>query len=149
MIRMKQARGPALADSRALVGVYIATSYIVNTPNGRIALRIGQSNRAFERLLRRSRVHSWALVSGCNPASRRTSRWRNAARSSRLVRVAKAWGLRTFPGEGVPDDPNWGIEASLLVLGIEPARALRLARQFGQYAVVVGRRGGTAYLEWC
>jgi hypothetical protein len=54
-----------------------------------------------------------------------------------------------LPGEGVADDPDWGAEVSLLILGITPARALRLARQFGQYAVVVGRRGDPARLEWC
>ena len=149
MIRMQQARSPAFAHDPALVGAYIATSYVVKTPNGRTALRIGQSNPAFERLLRRWRVRSWAFVSGCNPASRRTSRWRNAARASRLVRITKAWRLRTLPGEGVADDPRWGVEVSLLVLGIAPASALRLGRQFGQYAVVVGRRGAKARLEWC
>jgi hypothetical protein len=149
MIRMKQARRPAFAHDPALVRAYIATSYVVSTPNGRTALRIGQSNPEFERFLRRWRVRSWAFVSGCNPASRRTARWRNVARASRLARITRAWGLRTFPGEGVADDPNWGVEVSLLILGIAPARALRLARQFGQYAVVVGRRGATAHLEWC
>jgi hypothetical protein len=142
-------RRPSLAADRELVAAYVATSYIVDTPNGRTALRIGQTNREFERLLRRRRVRSWAFVSGCNAASRRMSRWRNAARSHRLVRITKAWGLRTLPGQGVADDTTWGSEVSLLILDIAPSRALRLARQFGQYAVVVGRRGAPARLEWC
>ena len=140
---------PARVRDPALVAAYVATSYIVDTPSERIALRIGQRNRVFERLLRRRRVRSWAFVGACNPASRRLSRWRNAARAGLLVRVTKASGLRTLPGEGLADDPDWGGEASLLILGIAPVRALRLARQFGQYAVVVGRRGAAARLEWC
>ena len=140
---------PAPARDPALVAAYVATSYIVDTPSQRIALRIGQRNRLFERLLRRRRVRSWAFVSACNPASRRLSRWRNAARASLLVRVTKSCGLRILPGEGLADDPEWGGEASLLILGITPVRALRLARQFGQYAVVVGRPGAAPRLEWC
>ena len=149
MNRMTRALRPSLAHDPQLVAAYVATSYIVDTPNRRTVLRVGQRNRVFEHLLRRCRVRSWAFVSGCNPGSRRLSRWRNAARASRLVRTTKAWGLRTLPGEGVPDDPDWGAEVSLLILGITPARALRLARHFGQYAVVVGRRGDPARLEWC
>ena len=67
------------------------------------------------------------------------------------MRITKAWGLRTLPGEGVADDPGWGAEVSLMILGITPAGALGLARQFGQRAVVVGRRGrprGCSGLEW-
>ena len=149
MNRMNWAGRPFLARDPALLAAYVATSYIVDTPNRRTVLRVGQRNRVFEHLLRRCRVRSWAFVSGCNPSSRRLSRWRNAARASRLARITKAWGLRTLPGEGVADDPDWGAEVSLLILGITPARALRLARQFGQYAVVVGRRGDLARLEWC
>jgi hypothetical protein len=145
---MRALRAAPVRDP-ALVAAYAATSYIVDAPNQRIALRLGQRNRVFERLLRRRRVQSWAFVSACNPASRRLPRWRNAARASLLVRITKKYGLRILPGEGLADDPDWGGEASLLILGITPVRALRLARQFGQYAVVVGRRGDVARLEWC
>jgi hypothetical protein len=140
---------PAPARDPELVAAYVATSYIVDTPGQRIALRVGQRNRVFERLLRGRRVRSWAFVSACNPASRRLPRWRNAARASLLARVTKRYGLRILPGEGLANDSDWGGEASLLILGITPVRALRLARQFGQYAVVVGRSGALARLEWC
>jgi Protein of unknown function (DUF3293) len=146
---MTRACRPSLARDPALVAEYVATSYIVYTPNRRTVLRVGQRNRVFERLLRRCRVRYWAFVSACNPGSRRLSCWRNAARASRLAGMTKAWRLRTLPGEGVADDPDWGAEVSLLILGIAPARALKLARQFGQHAVVVGRRGDPARLEWC
>ena len=139
----------AAARDPALVSAYLATSYRVDAPGGRIVLRIGQRSRPLERVLRRSRAQCWAYVTACNPASRSLSGWRNAARARRLARLAAAWGLRTLPGEGVGEDPAWGAEASLLVLGVAPARAIRLARQFGQYAIVVGRRGAAPRLEWC
>ena len=36
-----------------------------------------------------------------------------------------------------------------MILGIAPGSALRLARQFGQRAIVVGRRGTAPRLLWC
>ena len=50
-------------------------------------------------------------------------------------------------GEGVGEDPAWPPEASLLILGMRPGQAVKVGRQFGQLAVLVGRTGGPAHLR--
>jgi hypothetical protein len=51
MNRMTRALRPSLARDPELVAAYVATSYIVDTPNRRTVLRVGQRNRVFEHLL--------------------------------------------------------------------------------------------------
>lgn len=136
-------------DECGLRAAYLNTTYCVDCAQGRIALRIGQPNRALERLLRREQARRWAYVTACNPGSRRLSTWRNAARQRGLAQLVAAHGFIALRGAGVGDDPGWLPEASLMILEIAPGSALRLARQFGQRAIVVGRRGTAPRLLWC
>ena len=53
-------------------------------------------------------------------------------------------GLTVFEGESVLDPAAWPPEPSLLILGMSPDEARSLGRQFGQLAIVVGRRGEPA-----
>jgi len=60
-------------------------------------------------------------------------------------------GLRAvvFRGAGVPDVAGWDAEPSWLALGVAMPAARRLARRYGQNAVVAGRLDGPARLVWC
>jgi hypothetical protein len=129
---------------------YLSTTYWVEAPDNRpIALRVGQPSRALDRLLKRHGVRVWAFVTACNPRSRRLADWCNLARQRRLQALSGRLGFAALPGAGVGDDPAWPAEPSLLIVDIGRARARRLARLFGQNAIVVGRRGGPPELVWC
>jgi hypothetical protein len=114
-------------------------------PRGPIVLRVGQRNASLERLLHRRHARMWAFVTAWNPRSHRLSLWRNAARQRRLERLC----TDTVPGVGVGDDLAWPPEPSLLALGMAPGTAARLARMFGQNAILAGTRGRPARLVWC
>lgn len=130
-----------------LHSAYLRTTYWVDAKPQPVALRIGQGSAVLDRLLARQRVRRWAFVTAWNPASRRDSAWRNDARQRRLLQQLRAGRYRWLLGLGESDDGEWA-EPSVLVLGISAAQAERLARQFRQNAVVVGRLGGQAGLRW-
>jgi hypothetical protein len=118
---------------------------VVFAPGAPIILRIGERNGTLERLLHRHRRRDWAFITACNPRSRLLTAWRNQQRQRRLARL--------FPlalvGAGIGEDPGWPAEESLCVFGLAAGRARRIARLFGQYAIVAGTRGGVARLIWC
>jgi len=132
-----------------LVATYLATSYRVDAPSGQICLRVGKRSRQFDRWLQRQNARSWAFITAYNPASRHLPRWRNQGRQRCLRNRIGALGFVAWPGAGVGDDPTWEPEPSFLVIGIPIAEARRIARRFGQNAIVAGRTGGAPKLVWC
>ena len=132
----------------ALASAYLSTTYRVDTPRGSIGLRVGRHNTALDRLLKQRGVRTWAFVTACNPRSQRLPHWRNLLRQRRLQSVCARLGYAILAGAGAGDDPGWPPEPSLLVLGIHRQRARRLARLFGQNAIVAGRRGAAPELVW-
>lgn len=133
-----------------LEAAYLRTVYRVATPDGGgLDLRIGERCRALDRLLAARACRRWAFVTAWNPGSEPFPIWRNAARSRHLAHALGRLGYRFLPGLGVPGEGSWKPEVSLLVLGMPVARALRIGRQFGQNAIVAGRRGGASALFWC
>ena len=133
----------------ALAAAYLSTTYRVDAPSGPIALRVGQRSGALDRLLKRRGLRTWAFVTACNPRSRRLPGWRNLARQRRLQGAVGRLGFATLPARAWATMPAWPPEPSLLILGIGRQRARRLARLFGQNAIVAGRRGGPPELVWC
>lgn len=133
-----------------LEAAYQRTLYRVCVPGGgTLDVRIGQRCRPLDRLLAARACRRWAFVTAWNPGSVPLPAWRNAARSRRLARALEYLGYRFLPGLGAPEQQTWKPEVSLLVLGMPLARALRIGRQFGQNAIVAGRRGRAAELFWC
>lgn len=142
----RRSRDVSAPDS--LRAAYRAAAYIVDLPCGPVlVLRIGERHRRLDRLLARRGVRDWAFVTAYNPRNRRLRAARNAQRLRTLRRALLGPSL-LWNGEGRADDGSWR-EASLFVAPIAATRAMRLGRQFGQYAVVVGRRGGPPRLAWC
>jgi hypothetical protein len=122
---------------------YRATAYVVFARGPPVVLRVGARNRALDRLLHRNGCREWAFITAWNPRTRLLPRWRNERRQRALARLLP----RALLGAGIAET-SWA-EESLLALGVAAGRARRLARQFGQNAIVAGRRGGTAQLIWC
>jgi Protein of unknown function (DUF3293) len=133
----------------ALLEAYRRTTFIADTPSGRVSLRIGQRCNELDDLLVKHRVTTWAYVTAFNPGSRVLPREENLARQGELECVVAANGLTAYSGEGAADDGRWPPEASLLVLGITRTQAVNLGQQFGQIAIVYGEVGKEAQLVVC
>ena len=140
----RAARQPSLTKLRA---AYRATDYVVYEP--RLLIKIDRESSRLERLLRMRGASEWAFVSAWNPRSTPTAPARNRAQQRRLERQLRAAGFEMLAGEGRPRKGSWKPEAGLLVLGVKRSAALRIARQYGQLAIVVGKRGGAARLLFC
>jgi hypothetical protein len=128
---------------------YLRTAYWVEARPQPIALRVGERSLALDRVLARQRARQWAFITAWNPHSQLLAPWRNAARQNQLLQVLRRAGYRWLPALGEGDDPAWPPEPSVLVLGMSARDAVRLARRFGQNAVVVGRLRGRATPVWC
>lgn len=111
---------------------YWDTRYEVNLPGGKVVVRIGEPAEALGH-------EPWVIVTAWNPGSRQLSEVENRERHESLK--AQVTGYRTCPATGVADHGDWR-EEGLFVIGVVEAEAIRLGRQFGQWAVVCG--GGAA-----
>ena len=138
------------AADAALWAAYLRTVYEAHTPFGRIAIRVGQRAPLLDQLLGRTGDRAWCFLTAWNPRSEPLSAGENAERNAELRRALDAEGYRVLAdARGLPAAPSWQPEASFLVLGIERDAAIRLARRFGQNAVVWGRLGAPAELVDC
>ncbi len=134
---------------RDLERAYRATTYVVDHPDGAIAIRIGEPCPRLDALLAEKGVSNWAFVTAWNPGSDKTSNKNNRVRNVALRSAVTVAGHAVLDGRGVPDRGDWAPEESLLVLGIDAATATALGWRHGQRAIVAGRAGGCAELLWC
>lgn len=129
-----------------LDAAYRATRYIAETGQGDIVIRIDQPTPALDKLLAAQGDIGWAFISACNPGSQRLPDRENTERHVQLLATVAALGFQSIPGHGVPDNPGWQPEISLLILGISQDQATKLAEKFGQNAIVIGNPGLPARL---
>jgi Protein of unknown function (DUF3293) len=132
-----------------LLEAYRRTAFNVDTPKGRLSLRVGQRCLELDDLLTDHGVSTWAYVSAFNPGSMRLRDEENAARRREREAVIASLRVVSYAGEGVADDGGWPPEPSLLILGIARGDAGRLGRQYGQLAVLYGEQGREAELVLC
>ena len=132
---------------RPLLELYEATRYEAHLPQGTVVLRHGQPAPALDALLS-PEAPGWAFLTAWNPGSRRLSRPENERRQQALV-AELSGRYRLFHGQGVGDEGGWPAELSVLALGIPPAEAIARGRAWGQYAVLLGARGGPARVTAC
>jgi hypothetical protein len=131
-----------------LEAAYLATDYWVeDAPNGPFAIRVGALNVDLEEVLLEEVAVEWAYVTACNPESVPLSDEENKARTDELRETLVEAGLRFYEGVAVDPDGNWR-EPSFLVLELSEGDALRLAKRFGQNAIVVGHIAEPARLVW-
>lgn len=135
-----------IIDDHPLKAVYEATEYRVGD---RFTIRCGLPTPLLDALLLEHGHDAWAYITACNPGSIALDDAANAARMAALTRRLDRLGHPCLPGQGVGAGSDWPPEPSLLVLGIDLAAALALGREFGQVAIVVGRRGEPARLAFC
>lgn len=129
----------------ALWRAYERTRFCVDDGHRRICFMAGSRNRSFDALLVRHHARRWAFITAWNPGSINLPREQNDARQAQLRHAVAEY--ESLPGEGIGpaeaigNEPRWPPEESLLVLNISRGKAASLGRRFGQFAIVVGRRG--------
>lgn len=132
------------ATSRAsLEKSYRATTYAAGLS---LKLRVGQPHPFLDDMMAFRGLEEYAYLTAWNPGSKPLPEAENRARQDDLK--ARLKGKHPLvEGVATADDGAWR-EESLLVLGIPRADALDLARQFGQAAILAGRRGGAPEIAW-
>ncbi len=162
---------PVSPDQVRLELCYRATIYRVYADHGEVLdLRIGRHCAALEALLARNACLSgdgnrcWAILTACNPASRRLSEEENAHRQRLLGQTLAGLGYSTLDAVNLVDVPHgendggrggdaatgWPPEAAHFVLFLPLPQAFALAEDFGQNALVYGggeRGDGAGYEE--
>ena len=128
---------------------YRATSYWVKDRDQHFSIRIGEASEDLEQLLTAHDSTNWAYITASNPRSEMLTAEENAARNDQLMDHVKQAGRLYFRGEGIGNDPTWPPEASILIVGMDKDEALELGREFGQNAIVIGRKGQAAELVDC
>jgi hypothetical protein len=131
-----------------LAQAYAATVYRVFLPGGSCDLRPGESSAMLRGWLADAGVREFAILTACNPGSRRLSATDNAERQARLECALLEAGYEPYAGENVAAAGDWPAEESCFVAGLPLADALALAAQFGQNAIVHGGADGTPALVW-
>ena len=132
-----------------LLPAYRATRYCALLPFGEVDIRIGDHTPALDTHLASQGLDSWAFVSAFNPDSRELPEDENLRRHAQLRKTVAAKGYPFFEGQGIPLNPGWSPEDSLLVLGIDRTDALWLGHGFGQLAIVLGKAGAAAEVLEC
>lgn len=133
-------------SSRArLERAYRRTAYRVEAGQESFEFRIGVRPPKLDALLDRQKARSWAFMTAYNPYSQPIA---DRANRRRQAAFERSLPLPYLHGMGRGLIGNWKPEASVLLLGITPQRARRLASRWEQAAVVVGVRGGRPRLQW-
>jgi hypothetical protein len=127
----------------------LAAEYVVRNGAKEIRFRIGSQKSSIDALLRSSGATTWAHLTASNPSLTRPTAPENAARHETLKAELKALGHATLPANVRALAGDTPADESLFIIGIGREEARTLAREFGQWAVVVGAVGGRSELVWC
>lgn len=111
-----------------------------------ISWKVGQSVPRMNELLTAMKVQSATFITAHNPGSVLLSPQENEDRQHTLRQLVEEHSWKYLKGQGEDPKGLWPAEASLLVLGINDAEALMLARRFQQNAVVMLDLNGPARL---
>lgn len=94
-------------------------------------------------------TNEWAFLTAWNPRSTILPVVENQRRQAALEQMLRQQKRTFFSGEGrSPQGERQWREPSFFVLGMSPEQARALGRTFQQNAVLVGRLGGEARLEF-
>jgi Protein of unknown function (DUF3293) len=137
------------ADQVGLEGLYVATAFRVEAPDGHIDIRIGEKDAQIDALLSKLNAIEWAYITAWNPGSRPVPAEQNTLAHDKLLQIIRGRGFTYYEGDGIPDQEGWAPERSVWIAGIGRDEAVELGRRFGQNAIVVGRLVGVAELVPC
>ncbi len=124
-----------------LVSAYRGALYRIEAADGAFTVRVGVAEPRLDRILSAHGVSVAALVTAHNPEGRRASDAANRAGEAGLAARIAELGLAWLPTAGIDPKGAWPDEPGRLILGLERAEGIALARVFGQDALLVVRSG--------
>lgn len=140
------------ADSSAEIdrkrSAFWNTDYEVQLPERLVILQPGKSSPAIAKYLQERGHASGVVITGYNPCAVQQSQAKNETANKRLraeLRRAKATAL---PAQGSARDGLWPAEPSWFASGITPMAAMRIAKAFGQDAVLFCSADGEVSIWW-
>jgi hypothetical protein len=131
----------ASAVSPELVAAYRGALYRIEAADGAFTVRVGGADPRLDRILAAHGVAVAALVTAHNPEGRRASDAANRAGEAGLAARIAALGLASLPTAGIDPSGVWPEEPGRLILGLDRAGGIALARGFGQDALLIVRIG--------
>jgi len=137
------------ARKKELTRSYLITDYVVNHHEIRFVITVGVDNGELDQLLIAKGAPEWAFLTACNPFSTELSDEENRVRQESLLDCLEKAGYEFLLGYGESRHQEWPAEPSVLVLGVSRDRAIDLAMEFQQNAIIAGSLGGPAELVWC
>jgi hypothetical protein len=118
-----------------LLSAYRNTDYIVN--GFQEPIRIGEVSAEADEFLLKRCFTEWAFLTAFNPLSVELGHIENEQRNHHLAKCIEGYDVLT--GEGKDRAGIWPPEASFFIAGITFQKAVELAQQFGQRAIVYGK----------
>jgi len=126
---------------------YRAAAYRIDTAPA-LTVRIGQASSGIATLHHVHQCRDSLFISACNPRSRRLRPAGNARRTRALRRVLDRLGYAWLPARGMDPDRQWPDEPGFWIAAMPLDEGLRLARRFGQNAIVRWSEDAVAQLAW-
>ncbi len=122
----------------AKIAAYQGTDYVVDAPQGRFVLRIGEASRELSALYAHTGRDSALFITAFNPEGALQSDALNEAAHDALRISLGAHSDLVFEGDGrgVGENAGWPHEKSFLVLGVDREVSASLGREARQDAVV-------------
>jgi hypothetical protein len=127
--------------------LYRQARYVVEDGDVKLTIRIGDENPTLKAFLRDGGIDTWAFMTAYNPWSTPLTETENRARQANLIIQLEDAGYTFLEGYGTGED--WDPEPSLFVLDISRDKAVSIAAQLEQHAILWGKTGEPAELVWC
>ena len=128
---------------------FLDTNYVVVDEEIRVVIRVGETSDSLERFLARKRITEWAFITAFNPYSQQLSETENEKRQMKMRGILQSESFSFLSGFGEAANGEWPPEPSLFIFDLKEVRAIEIAQDFEQNAIVCGRIGEAAELVWC
>jgi hypothetical protein len=136
-----------MRPARRLIDAFLATGYALHDGAAWRVVRTGERSPAIDAVLTARRAWRGVFITGWNPFGRLARATANEQRNRALARILAARGFSALPHRGTSPKGDW-FEEGFFVVGLDARAARRLARAFGQLAIVTIARGRKAELNW-
>ncbi|MBK7226902.1 MAG: DUF3293 domain-containing protein [Saprospiraceae bacterium] len=134
-----------MIDKASFLAIYKNTNYII--PELHTKIKIDELNAIIDSELLKSNHSYWAFISAANPFSKEISDQENEFNFLKLKNLIDAQFPKYFEGYG-EGLLGWKNEKSILIFGITEEQAIKIGKQFGQNAIVVGVRNEPSKIIW-
>ena len=128
--------------------IFNETVYEALLPTGTQLISLNNTNAWLDDILNEKKKDTWAFITAFNPLPKILASDINNKRQDELIQIVENWGYTYFKGHGRAPDNSW-IEECVLILGISLTSAIEIGNDFGQMAILFGKKHETAEIVYC